>query len=328
MLVNRTVLHALVLGSATLLWGGLGLAQEPPKPKDEALDALIKELSQPEGDKKPSAPDANPKTSGTSTAKGADSKAKADVQKPKSAPEAKPSGSGEVSSKDKELDDFLEKLGETKDEPTPEERRPRSPRTEEKSGSSQAEKGKGEKKQQKDAGLQGKDKELDERLEEFTGRKKKRKGEDDQEGGGPLGQIVKEMRDVEQRLGKPDTGGDTQAKQKQIVKQLDTIIEQMRRSSSSSEMMAMRKMMKQGQKPGDQPGQEPGATAGGAPRTSPVKPSTPKTLPGGKEIWGHLPPELRQEMENVFKEGALPTKEDLIRRYYLSISKQKLVRGE
>ena len=55
---------------------------------------------------------------------------------------------------------------------------------------------------------------------------------------------------------------------------------------------------------------------------------TATPLAGGKDIWGHLPPELRQEMENVFKEDALPTKEDLIRRYYLSVAKQKLVRGE
>ena len=33
-------------------------------------------------------------------------------------------------------------------------------------------------------------------------------------------------------------------------------------------------------------------------------------------------------MENVFKEDALATKQDLIRRYYLSVSKRKLVREE
>ena len=48
-----------------------------------------------------------------------------------------------------------------------------------------------------------------------------------------MGQIIKEMRDVEQRLGKPDTGEDTQGKQKQIVKQLETLIEQMRQSGCS-----------------------------------------------------------------------------------------------
>ncbi|MFO0891052.1 MAG: hypothetical protein U0790_18145 [Isosphaeraceae bacterium] len=44
-------------------------------------------------------------------------------------------------------------------------------------------------------------------------------------------------------------------------------------------------------------------------------------MAGGKDIWGHLPAELRQEMENVFKEEALPAKEDLIKRYS-SIAKQ------
>jgi hypothetical protein len=33
-------------------------------------------------------------------------------------------------------------------------------------------------------------------------------------------------------------------------------------------------------------------------------------------------------MENSFKEAALSTKGDLIRRYYLSVSKRKLVREE
>ena len=32
-------------------------------------------------------------------------------------------------------------------------------------------------------------------------------------------------------------------------------------------------------------------------------------------------------MENVFKEDALPTKEDLIRRYYLSVAKKSCPGG-
>jgi hypothetical protein len=100
------------------------------------------------------------------------------------------------------------------------------------------------------------------------------------------------------------------------------------KQSGSSGSMAMRQVRQQGQKPGSQQGQTQGATAGGAPATKPAKPSDRHALAGGKYIWGHLPPELRQEMENGFKEDALPTKEDLIRRYYLSVAKQKLVRGE
>ncbi len=32
-------------------------------------------------------------------------------------------------------------------------------------------------------------------------------------------------------------------------------------------------------------------------------------MAGGKDIWGHLPEELRQEMINVFKEEGLPAQE-------------------
>ncbi len=33
-------------------------------------------------------------------------------------------------------------------------------------------------------------------------------------------------------------------------------------------------------------------------------------------------------MENTFKEEALPAKSELIRRYYLSVAKQRLNRGD
>jgi hypothetical protein len=87
--------------------------------------------------------------------------------------------------------------------------------------------------------------------------------------------------------------------------------------------------MKQGSQPGSRQNSEtPGANGGNAPHTKPMKPTDRHSLAGSREQWGHLPPELRQEMENVFKEEALPSKAELIRRYYLSVSKKTLVRGE
>ena len=70
--------------------------------------------------------------------------------------------------------------------------------------------------------------------------------------------------------------------------------------------MAMRMVRQAGQKPGNKPGQTPGSTAGGAPAQKPAKPSDQHATAGGKDVWGHLPAELRQEMENVFKEEAAP----------------------
>jgi len=345
MIVYRSLFSALAL-AVGLGWCASTVAQDTGKTQDEALDSLLEKLGKPGQGQQPAqeplrskqdaTPDRKPAEPAAKAKPGTDAKPTEPKPKPAGGQSAKPAdraktGSGDVSSQDKDLDALLEKLGETKDEPAPEERSRSRPQPDEPSGPSKPAPGgggaSGEKTKQQDQGLQGKDKEIDDKLEEFAGKKRKKKGGDQEEGSGPLGQIIKEMRDVEQRLGKPETGADTQSKQKRIVKQIDTLIQQMKQSGSSSSM-AMRRVRQQGQKPGDQPGQTPGANAAGAPTTKPAKPSDRHALAGGKNIWGHLPEELRQEMENVFKEEALPKQAELIRRYYLSVAKQKLVRGD
>ena len=52
-------------------------------------------------------------------------------------------------------------------------------------------------------------------------------------------------------------------------------------------------------------GDQTGALARGAPPMKPAKPTSQHSTAGGKDIWGHLPAELRQVMENSFKETAL-----------------------
>ena len=130
-------------------------------------------------------------------------------------------------------------------------------------------------------------KKLDDLLEEKTGRKPKKPKKEGQgqgqgqrkegeEGGGPLGELIKQMREVEDRLGKPDTGAETRKKQTEIVKNLDTLLEQIRNSPSQGQAM---RMMRGGQKPGGppQPGQgnQPGATNQGTGVTRPTPPKTP-----------------------------------------------------
>jgi hypothetical protein len=299
-------------------------AQEPGKSGDEALDSLIEKIAEPKSDAPK--PEARPEK-GSSERKAGDSAPAAGSQEARG---GKPAPA-DVSGKDRELDELLEKLGESRDEPTAQGKPGGAPGTIEPGepaggGGDRPEKPKDA---AKGPGLQGKDREIDERLEEFLGkRRKKNRQEQEDGGGGAMAEIVKEMRDVEQKLGKPETGEDTQTKQKQIVKRIETLIQQMKQSGSSGQM-ALKMSRQQGQKPGDpKPGQTPGANPGGAPPMKPGKPPERHAMAGGKDIWGHLPPELRQEMENVFKEDALPAKQDLIRRYYLSIAKQKLQRGE
>jgi hypothetical protein len=61
----------------------------------------------------------------------------------------------------------------------------------------------------------------------------------------------------------------------------------------------------------------------------PKKPTAKSVLAQSKDEWGHLPPELRGEMENVFKEDALPARKTLIDRYYISVTrKSTTTRGD
>ena len=307
---KRTILLAALL-AFPLVGVPSARAQNPPAAADDDLDQLLKKLEDKEKTEKPSGPPDGSKPAKPGAANG--------TIAPKSDAPSRDKTAGDVSGKDKELDSLLEKLGASEDKPAPDEKRPGAgpgePRPDQpKDGKKGAE------------ALKGKDKQVDEHLEELTGKrrkKNKREGED----GGPLSEVVKEMRDVEQRLSKPDTGAETRKKQGQIVKKINTLIEQARSSSSQSKQ---KQKLTRPMKPGDQPGEmqdQPGTTGGNAPFAKGRKPDNRRSLVNGKVIWGHLPDSLQEEMDNVFKEEALPSREELIKRYYLSVSRKTLTRG-
>ena len=62
--------------------------------------------------------------------------------------------------------------------------------------------------------------------------------------------------------------------------------------------------------------------------SKPLKPTSKHSNAGGKDIWGHLPEELRTEIDNMMNELPLNTKEELIERYFLSVGKGKPKREE
>ena len=102
---------------------GLGLAgaaraQEPAEPRDDALDSLLEKLGGEESKEKRKA-DAG----GDDPAPADKPAAKADEPE---GPAAKADKPADVSAQDQAVDDLLEKLGATKDEPTAEDR-PRQP---------------------------------------------------------------------------------------------------------------------------------------------------------------------------------------------------------
>ncbi len=309
---------------------GRAWAQDGSKSKDDALDSLMKELRESEkGPEKPT----KPATAETKKATRPQDKSKVSPRasaagdnagKASATTSDKPSAdksrdAAKLAPKDQAIDDLLGKLGESKDEPTAaDEPRNRAP------GQGPTEPSPGQKPGADKLGA--KDKDLDERLEELTGRKKKR-ASSDQERTGPIGEMIKEMREVEQRLGKPDPSEDTQKKQKQIVKRIETLIEQVKQQGGAGSM-AMRRMRQPGQQPGQQDGDQPGAQGRGAPPMKPAKPTSQHSTASGKDTWGHLPAEMREIMENTFKEMALDSQRELIRRYFLSVGKGKSVREE
>jgi len=297
---------AATLAAACLLalgWATPGHAQD--KPKDEGLEKLLEKIDEPKA-----VPAAKAKEKGD--------KDKAD----------KPKAPGEVAPEDKGLDKLLEGLGQTKDAPSPDDKKSGGP-----GGDPMPPKADDPRK----GGEPGdpKTQELDDLLGQKAGDRPKnkprdKKGDGQDGGGGPLGDVIKQMRDVEERLGKPDTGEETRKKQGEIVKNLETLIEQMKNSPSQSQGL---KMIRQGQKPGGPPngraGNQPGATGDGTDKSRPEKPRTPPPpVEIAKEIWGQLPPQFRDDVSNILNEHPLPTRTDLIRLYYLSLGKKSLTTRE
>jgi hypothetical protein len=293
MIAARSMIAAaLTAASLGLAWPALGVAQD--KPKEESLEKLLEKL---------------------------EAKDKAEPAKDKDKDKDKDKKPGEVAPKDQELDKLLEGLGQTKDAPSPDDKKPGGPGGD----GPMPPKGEGDKPKPED--LKEGEKNLDKELERITGKKEKPKNQRDrkpEDETGPLGKVIKEMRDVEERLGKPDTGEETRKKQSEIVKNLDGLIEQMKNAPSQS--MAM-KMIREGNKPGQprppgKPGEQPGAHANnnGPPQTKPVDPKKGAlNLDLAKAIWGQLPAQFREEQGNVLNERALPSREELIKLYYMSL---------
>ncbi len=288
---------------------------------DKALDDLLKKVEQNEAKSADKPATENPPAG------------KADA---KSDPAGSTKPSGEVAPRDKDLDSLLEKLGATEDKTAPDERRggpasgmpdPKTPADQPNKDNDKNQENNKEKNEAGDA-LKGKDKDLDEHLEEAAGKRRRKKNQEGEEGGA-LSQVIKEMREVEERLGKSDTGESTRKKQEEIVKKIETMIEQAKNSSGQTQGKKKSLAMGKGkQQPGQQKGDQTGTTGGNAPFTKPLKPTDRRSLAGGKELWGDLPAEVRQDLDNVMREGFLPSREELIRRYYLSLSKKKATRGE
>lgn len=275
----------------------------PVRAQDEAMEKLLDQL------------DEKPPSAGQEAARN-------DSEKPQV-----PGEPDELSPDDADLDSLLEKLGnEASDVDQPETKGRSQPGDPAASRSTE---------NPSPDSLEGADRDLDRRLEEMVRRKKPESSpdqaqEDSQSSDdSPLGQAIKKMEEARQRLAQQDTGAETRKTQDQVVEQLDQVLEQMRRSQAQRQAERQQRLSMRtrqaGQQPGQQPGQpneSPGNTAQGVGPQAPRKPTVNDVLVGAKDTWGDLPPHLREEMENVFREEMLPAKRELIIRYYSTVARQ------
>ena len=68
-----------------------------------------------------------------------------------------------------------------------------------------------------------------------------------------------------------------------------------------------------------QGGKVAGQTAGGGGRDPKGANATAEMY---KDVWGHLPEKMRQEMDSYFKERFMPRYNDLLKQYYSNIAEQ------
>jgi hypothetical protein len=156
----------------------------------------------------------------------------------------------------------------------------------------------------------------------------------------PVTPIVKQMKAAETRLKGGDTGPDTRGIQAQVVRDLDKLIEAASRQQSQPSH-GMQKSpgggkspregedgspQQQGQGSQQDKGDGPTATAGGSPPNRRGGLRTPRAVAAKssrtgdrtlvREVWGHLPPAVRERVRVDFSETVLPAYDDLVRRYF------------
>jgi hypothetical protein len=169
-----------------------------------------------------------------------------------------------------------------------------------------------------------------------------------------LDEAVTTMREVSQRLDQLNLSDDTEQLQAGIVSNIDALIEKLKNlpppsssnsSDDSDQDQSDSDATSQGQKKGapqSKPQQAPQQTAGAdsttgsapKPQTGKASESTEQNLRQAREraaalarrralideVWGHLPPAMRERLLNVGSEKLLPKYEDQIRRYYEALA--------
>ena len=154
----------------------------------------------------------------------------------------------------------------------------------------------------------------------------------------PLEAVIRRMRSAGKRIGQQEIGPETRDLQQQVVRDLQTLIDQVRngqarQNRSPQSSSAAKPRPSAGHKRPQSAAQS--AAGGGKSRNGKSRQSTNRqqatTAPDHrilerrmlvKELWGHLPPALRQRLLNIEGATPLPQYEQLVRRYFESLAGQ------
>jgi hypothetical protein len=149
--------------------------------------------------------------------------------------------------------------------------------------------------------------------------------------------IVKRMKAAQSRLNEGDTGSQTRGIQEEVVRDLDKLIEAASQQSESSRASRQSPSGGKSQRETENgsPQQEQGAKRGGSEGAGTARGSAPGSRGGTRtpravqtkgaigrpstlvrEVWGHLPPAVRERVRVDFSETVLPAYDELVRKYF------------
>ena len=143
----------------------------------------------------------------------------------------------------------------------------------------------------------------------------------------PLERIGNRMREVEQRLAQRDLAEPTQAVQRQIVAELETLIDEVSSQQQQQQRENQRRAPSdktQGQDTTDKQGQEAATdTTDGSTQDNAVGDGAGTVQRVVGDIWGHLPERYRRQVQNAGAVEFLPQYSKLIEDYYRRLSEDR-----
>jgi hypothetical protein len=165
-----------------------------------------------------------------------------------------------------------------------------------------------------------------------------------------LQRAIDAMRGAQRRISDADTSAKTQALQQAAVQDLQQLLARLQRQQRSGQGRRQRSSESEPtggqQKPpddqadpenaGSKPERQPQSKPQGAQRNDDKAPDSEerrdqarqaaaeqaRRLEMIKDVWGHLPPHLREAMQNSFSEKYLPKYEELVKKYYESLAEK------